>query len=779
MGNAAQKKFMKSNVFRWWPALVIVMAWFIFGAPYFTKGRIPFPSTYLVTFFAPWSATNGMPVKNNAMPDVITQIYPWKRVTVDAWKNGEIPLWNPYSFSGTSHVGTYQSAIFSPINFLFFLLPEVHAWSIMILLQPLLAGLFMLLFMRAIGISRVGSVLGSVAFMFCGFIVAWMAYGTLSYAVLLLPLILYGIHTYVQHAKKWALALGSIAVGLSFVSGHFQISLYVLMYVAAYLIYLFFTAVEKRRVWVAVLLVCLGVLLAAPQILPAFKAYSLAVRSSLFLKGEVIPWQYLVTIFSPDFFGNPVTRNDWFGHYAEWASFIGVIPLFLALFAMWQARRHPLTKYFVLMTVLPLLMAFQTPLIDAIFALKIPVLSTSAASRIIVLCSFSLAVLSGLGMDALIRVWELRERKKIILFSAASLILVVIIWGILIVVRPMSPEHLAVAVRNTVLPTLFWGVIIGVMVLGSVISKRYRMVLCYALVMVAIVDSYRFASKWMPFDPMSFVYPQIPVITKLQSLVEDGRFRVFGNIGNEVGSAFGIPLIEGYDAVYQQRYGELISAAGSGKITEVGRSVVNMEKHGTYTESILQLLGVRYYAHKKSDGRLPWAYPFWEYPQYNRIWEDEHFEILENTQSYPKALLAGSYIVETDKQEILNTLFSEKINPRETIILEEKPIVDPEPGDGTATISSYRPTEIVMDVSATTPKILFVSDVYDDGWQVAIDGKPSKIYRAHYDFRAVAVPKGTHTVRMWYAPKSVTAGFMLAGIATLGIVGFLLIKKRI
>lgn len=779
MGNAAPKKIMKDIVSRWWPALVVVIAWFVFGAPYFTKGRVPFPSTYLVTFFPPWSATNGMPVKNNAMPDVITQIYPWKRVTVDAWKNGEIPLWNPYSFSGTSHVGNYQSAVFSPVNLLFFLLPEVHAWSIMILLQPLLAGLFMLLFMRAIGVSRVGSVLGSVAFMFCGFIVVWMAYGTLSYAALLLPLILYGIHTYVYHAKKWALAVGSIAVGLSFVSGHFQISLYVLMYVAAYLVYLFFTSPEKRRVWMAVLLVCIGVLLAAPQIFPAFRAYSLAVRSSLFLKGEVIPWQYLVTIFSPDFFGNPVTRNDWFGHYAEWASFIGVVPLFLALFAMWYARRQPVITYFLLMSVLPLLMAYQTPLIDAIFALKIPVLSTSAASRIIVLCSFSLAVLSGLGMDTLIKAWESRERKKIIIFSAASFILVVVIWSILFVVRPMSPEHLTVAVRNTVLPTLFWCVATGAMVAGSVIPKRFRTVLCYMLLVVAVFDSYRFASKWMPFDPVNLVYPQIPFIAKLQSLVDGGRFRVFGNIGNEVGSAFGIPLIEGYDAVYQQRYGELISAAGNGKIMGAGRSVVSMEKHGTYTEFILQLLGVRYYAHKKSDGRLPWAYPFWEYPQYNRIWEDEHFEIFENTQSYPKALLAGSYIVATDKQEIVNALFSNEINPRETIILEEKPVFDPAPGDGTVTISSYRPTELVMHVSADAPKLLFVSDVYDDGWQVAIDGTSSEIYRAHYDFRAVAVPKGVHTVRMWYSPKSVNTGLLVAGIATLGIAGFLLMKKRI
>ena len=303
MGNATREKITK----RLWPIGIIIVMWLAFAFPYWGKGLIPFPSKYLVTFFSPWSASHGMPVKNNAMPDVITQIYPWKRVTIDAWKRGELPLWNPYSFSGTSHVGNYQSAIFSPLNLLFLILPEIHAWSIMILLQPILAGLFMYLFLRSLSISTSGSVMGSFAFMFCGFIVVWMAYGTLAYAVLFLPLILFGIN-------KRVMVLISAAVALSFLSGHFQMSLYVLLFAISYILY--------RKEWRALLFVCLGLLLAAPQILPSFDAYAQAVRSSLFVKGEVIPWQYAVTIFSPDFYGNPVTRNDWFGHYAEWASFI-------------------------------------------------------------------------------------------------------------------------------------------------------------------------------------------------------------------------------------------------------------------------------------------------------------------------------------------------------------------------------------------------------------------------------------------------------------------------
>src|SRR3989338_1637009 len=220
--------YMKKLLNKYWPIFVIFVVWFLFSSPYFLKGLAQFPSKYLVTFFPPWSYSYGMALKNNAMPDVISQIYPWKKVTIDTWKQGKVPLWNPYNFAGTPHLGNYQSAVLSPFNLLLLLFPEKDAWSLLILLQPLLAGLFMFIFLGSLDRSDIESLIGSIAFMFCGFIVTWMAYGTLAYAVLWLPLMLFAIN---KHLNKkiswWNLPLLSISIALSFFSGHFQISLYV------------------------------------------------------------------------------------------------------------------------------------------------------------------------------------------------------------------------------------------------------------------------------------------------------------------------------------------------------------------------------------------------------------------------------------------------------------------------------------------------------------------------------------------------------------------------
>src|SRR5258706_10766472 len=166
--------------------IFIVLIWLIFSSPFFINNKTPFPSSYLVNFFSPWNDYPGFssPVKNNAMPDVITQIYPWKNLTIDIFKNFQIPLWNPYSFSGSPHLANYQSAVLSPFNILFLLFKFVDAWSLLILLQPLLAGLFMYLCLSSLGITKKSSILGSISFMFCGFITTWMAYGTLAYSIL-------------------------------------------------------------------------------------------------------------------------------------------------------------------------------------------------------------------------------------------------------------------------------------------------------------------------------------------------------------------------------------------------------------------------------------------------------------------------------------------------------------------------------------------------------------------------------------------------------------------
>ncbi len=760
-----------------WPVIVIASLWFIFSSPYFLKGLVPLPTTYLATFFSPWSATYGMPVKNNAMPDIITQIYPWKKLTIETWKSGHIPLWNPYSFSGTAHAGNYQSAVFSPFNLLFFVLPFIDSWSILVLLQPLLAGLCMFACITGMGKSKQAALLSSIAFMFCGFMVVWMGYATLGYAILWLPLIFWGINTYWNTSSRLSIIAIVGGIALSFAAGHFQMSLYVL---SASFLYILWTTLVRRQ-WLKgfVLLGYLmaGVFISMPQILLSLHAYQDSLRSAGVAKGEVIPWAYLTTFIAPDFFGNPVTRNDWFGHYAEWAGFIGVAPLLLALYACFSKT---VTKkwFYVVMAVVSLAFALPTPLNELLYVLKVPVLSGSAASRIIILTSFSLAVLAAFGFDAIYESWRKKRYKQIIYFIIGCAIVLGLVWAVLLLGKTLPVDKLSIAKRNFVIPSLLTITVCILFLCGLIQKKIIQVLIVVLLVGITSFDTLRFAAKWMPFESRIYVYPQVKSLSFLQSHI--GNNRVFGNIGNEVGGMFSLPLIEGYDAVYQDRYGKFMNAASTGQVASQGRSVVQFDKHGKYKTEVLQLLGVRYIYHKLSDGRNVWVFPYWEYlgdGSMIQIYHDELFEILEYKNAYPRTFLASSYVLASNDQDIIAKLFAKDFDRRETLILEEKPSLDPQVGSGSAQIVAYEPNTVTIKTQSQTPKLLFLSDVYDAGWKATVDGKPSHIYRADYDFRALGIPKGEHVVIFRYQPPEFFWG-MIGSIVGLCIAVAGLIRRR-
>jgi len=770
---------MKKIVQIFLPVLAICALWFLFCFPYIGKGLIPFPSSYLVTFFPPWSARYGMPVKNNAMPDVITQIYPWKQITIQSLKLGQIPLWNPFSFAGTVHAGNYQSAIFSPFNVLFFLFPFIDAWSIFILLQPLLAGLGTYLFLRSLDRSKSASLIGSVAFMFCGFLTTWMAYGTLGYAALCLPWALWAITRYIKKGSVWFLPVLSLSLMVSFFSGHFQISLYVLGAVVSYILFFMITTKKWRQGMLLMLYVAFGMVLASPQILLTIDAYTASTRSTSFVKGEVIPWEYLVTLFSPDFYGNPVTRNDWFGHYAEWASYVGIVPLILAVFAVARKLKGYI-RFFAVLGCFSIFLAYPTPLNDLLYALKLPAISTSAASRIIILFSFSLATLSAFGLDELVKAWKEKHIKSVIPFVIGWGVVLSAVWIVLFLLKPFPIEKLEIAKRNMLLPTALTFATLSILCFGFIKKFKVYVLLIVFLLGMSMFDSYRYASKWMPFDKREYMYPKEKFSTFLQEKI--GYNRAFGNLYGEFGMTFQIPLIDGYDAMYQGRYGEFMNAVSNGIVSPGDRSVVSFDKYGRYKESGLQLLGVRYIINRLSDGKMSWVFPVWQYEPgvMKSIYKDDQYEIYEYTDAFPRVFMASSYEVIKDAQSITNRFFSPTFDRRNSLILEKNPGLQPSKGLGEAQIVKYSPNVIKIKTTSDTNKLLFLSDVYDAGWQATIDGKKTEVYRANYDFRAIAVPSGLHTIEYRYHPYRFRLGLTLAGISV--VTGFLvciwLQKKR-
>jgi hypothetical protein len=738
------------RIIRHWHIIVILLIWFSFAYPYVVQGLVPYPARYQATFFAPWNAYRQYwgPVKNNAMPDVIDQIYPWKQITISELKNGRLPTWNPFNFSGNPHIANYQTAVFSPFNVLFFFLPFIDAWSVLILIQPLIAAIGMFLFLREARVSVYGSVLGCIAFMFCGFMVVWLAYGTLSMAAAFLPLVLYGIERSCKRMTIFSGLIIAVSIAVSFFSGHFQTSIYVLLFSVAYFLFKSLS-LKKEPQKIAMIggYILLGVLISAIQVVPSIQFYNYSSRSGIFLQsGSGIPLQYLVTMIAPDFFGNPVTRNDWFGYYAEWAGFIGVIPFFLSIFAV--TRKNRLSLFFLIASVVTLLFAIESPIYKAFVQLRIPVLGTSTPSRIIMLTSFSLCVLAGFGIDRLRTILEGKKLRQLIAGMAFCLSVLGVIWVLVLIIPLLPADKSLIAQRNLILPTVL--LLIAIMVCGITmlfLQKKLISLLLILLIGMAGFDSYRYISKWMPFDDRSLVFPGTPVVSAMQQLIGYGR--IFGNLGTQTESYYGLASIEGYDPLYVQRYGEFIRSAETGKYTPAERSVVRLSRRGIYTDRVLDFLGVNLIFHPIPDTNQGWAYPVWENTQkYKIMYTDDKFQLFRNTTAMPRANLYYQYEVIPDEKKLLERFFTENFLFRETVLMEEKPSLSTSHRDSNATVNilSYQQNKITIQVTTQSDALLVLTDNYYPTWSATVNGKKTRIYRVNYTFRAVEVPSGTSRI---------------------------------
>ena len=154
------------------PIIIFVFIVLFFFKPFLFENKLPIPSDTIVGLYHPFrdlfskNYPNGIPFKNSLITDPVRQQYPWRDLAISIANKFEPPIWNPYSFSGTPLLANFQSAVFYPFNLLFFILPFNIGWSVLILLQPLLAGIFLYWYLRNLSIHRLASFLGSLVFAF-------------------------------------------------------------------------------------------------------------------------------------------------------------------------------------------------------------------------------------------------------------------------------------------------------------------------------------------------------------------------------------------------------------------------------------------------------------------------------------------------------------------------------------------------------------------------------------------------------------------------------------
>ena len=760
------KTKLRSFLNRFWPVALILLAVLIFFYPVWIKHLVPIPGDFIVGTYFPWLDYKwgnivGVAVKNPITSDVVSINYPLRSLAMDLVKSGKIPLWNSDMFAGYPLLANIQIAIFSPTILLYFFLPILWAWTGQVILQPFLAAFFTYLFLRHLKLSKLSSVFGGLVYAFSGFNLIWMEWNERTLVAAFIPLILLVVDKILVE-KKFIFALFlSILVALQFFSGYPQLIIYT--GVACLILIIFkIRNLDKKVFGLFVLSIVLGLLLTSIQFLPALELLTNSQRVTELLTKDLIyfPWRNLITFIAPDFFGNHATGNFWgIGDYTNNVGYSGVISLTLAIIAMVHLFKKTEIKYFLTLLFISLLLALENPI--STFIWKSGLLGSAAASntRALVLVNFCLAGLSAFAVDLIIK-----TKKKISLIPNLSILLIVmLIFLLTFVLRKVSPSLILqndylIGLRNLVQPFIL--VLFATMVLiirnFYFSSTRARFFTAFLLIVLSVLELFRFGWKYTPFSKTEYVFPETPVINYLQNLKKPTRVLPGNVIPMNMWVPYGLESISGYTAAYPESIAKYIGVSNSGNINASAQG-----RYGTLALFTSKLTDIangeylllnnkdigEYYKNLIVNGRLM------------KVFTDKSVTIYKKAGALPRAIVVTNWSVSSGT-DILGKLLDPNFNPAKEIILEKQPSIptSSETNINSVNYLSYSSDKSLIEVSTQKQGFLFVSDTWYPGWQAYVDGKESEILRADYAFQAVAIPAGLHKVTFIYDPKSFRIG---------------------
>lgn len=767
--------------------LLIIGITLIFFWPIF-KGQTPVPGDLLVSEYNPWKTYSYLGYVPGSYPnkaqyfDVIRQLYPYRILSWDLLKKGELPLWNPYNFSGAPLMADFQSGALYPLGFPLLFFNEKFAWTILVLFQPLLAALFTYLYCRKIGITSIGSLLSGVSYGFSYFMIVWLEFNTVGNIILWLPLILLSVeHLFEKLDFKWSSVL-ILSLYSSLSSGHPQIFGYLLFFTIIYSVFRSLNSKNKRGLGYILFLQILALGIGSILLIPGIELLKNAARSpyphQYFVDKVLLQWWHLIMTFVPDFFGNAATRNYFLQDtYVGKVTSIGLVPIFFMMYIFFKKRTF-FTNFFLISAGVVLLLITANPLTEILYKFNIPLVSSSAPNLSSFIFAFSLSILAGIGVDLFLKE-KFTFRKTLVYLFPIALIFIALWFGIFILKNSSFEwaENLSVSTRNLVYSSVIFIIASCIFLLRAVL-KDFTKFFVIILIILHTFDLFKAFHKFNPFVPYDLVFPKAEVLSWLQKNAGLDRFWGFGSARIEANFATQYKLFspDGLDPLYPRKYGEFIQSSNNGEIiTKFTRETrsdaiisqgndINLFLQDRVKLKVLDSLAVKYLLFREDESET------FQFPKdrFKEVYRENRWIILENLKADPRAYLTSDVKTFKNKEEFEKLFFS----PGISVLLEEDLKIRKN-GNGHVSFTSYSPGRMNLKTKSKNNNLLYVSETYFPGWKAYVDGNEVKLYRANYAFMSLLVPSGDHQVSLKYEPSSIRMGSLFS---VFSIVLFILVS---
>ncbi|MGA2522484.1 MAG: hypothetical protein ABSG81_16885, partial [Acidimicrobiales bacterium] len=376
-------------------AVVVMLPALVHGA---SLGSFDLLSRYGLT------QQTGVAVHNAQTTDQIAEMIPWTAVAWTQVHHGLVPLWNPFNGLGMPLAFNWQSSVFSLPTLVSYAAPLRLAYTVQVLVTLVLAGVGTYVFGRVLRLGVTACVMAAVVYelsgAFMGFL-GWpiavvMAWAGWSFAAVTLV---------VRGRRRLGSVLLLAAVDAAAVYAG-QPDALVLLGIGLVVFSVVLLALHVRARGTArsalrplgdlVVATVVGGALAAPLLLPGAQLISGSVFVHAPRATTALSPYDLVNLVFQGFNGATVTRSQWFAIGS--AAYVGVIALVLALMGAALGRRRPEVVALTTVGVVLGALVYLPPV--AAVAGDLPFRARWHLGLVVV--TFAVAVLAGVGTDALI-----------------------------------------------------------------------------------------------------------------------------------------------------------------------------------------------------------------------------------------------------------------------------------------------------------------------------------------------------------------------------------------
>ncbi|HHT78598.1 MAG TPA: YfhO family protein, partial [Actinobacteria bacterium] len=374
--------------------------------------------------------------------DTTAIILPLRELITNLIKNGEMPFWNIFNFSGYPLLAYNEAGLFYPVTMILNLLFPVHlAHNLSILLHYSLAGIFMHLFLKEYKLNIFSIFTGSIIFMFSGITITHRSHPNILYTLVWLPLILFFLIKYRRSKDLNFLFICSIFYSISFFAGHAQIFVYLSFVVLIFITFYALIYEGKKGLFflraLSIFIIC--ILIVSIQLTPTIELMLNSTRSSIsyeYFSSFSFDFKLIPILVFPYIYGNTFFQYQdvpsYFGpwNYNEMVIYFGVATIPLLIIGLFSKNKHKFLWIFILIISFILVLGDKTPIYKFFF--HIPVYNKfRVPTRNWFEFGFSFSILSAFGMEYMVansREKLTRNIVKVIILIFSSLLAITIFF---------------------------------------------------------------------------------------------------------------------------------------------------------------------------------------------------------------------------------------------------------------------------------------------------------------------------------------------------------------